>query len=698
MTTQNIPANGSVLRTRTHVSGRDFLTVFRFMARRKWLPFLGMISGAALGVAYLALTPPLYSASSRVIIESHKGQEAAVASEIEIIESTPVLSKVAGTLGLYRDPRFNKPNIVEKFLSNYNEENALRERVISRLSRMLHVQRIPDTSIIEMTVRHPNADRAAQIANVVLSAYRERKMDERFEQSRQLGEWMGRQIESVKAQADEAKKKLEAFRAEHEIETAMAENTEGKTSVEALKASIAETKAKITKLQGQMDSVKGANAAIRAIDPVLKKEENRLTGELGALLQRYGDKHPKVVAVKAEIGNVRAKMGRKTANPVQGIKSEIAALTEKTKQMEEEFAVISKTVNGGGRVKAEFEALEAEVETGARLHENLLLKYQDTLTQSELREEAVSVVSMATIPSKPDQGERIRVVAGLGLFGFFAAFSLLLIRALCNTGFTNAGQLESLTGYPVFASVPNAAAKGIAIHHTIIEKPAAIMAEALRSLRVALRLRSEGVRGPRVIALTSTLPDEGKTSLAVMLSMIAAKSGERVCIVDCDLRRPSLHKAFGIGNARGLQDYLSNNAGLEDSIYRRDPSGVHVVTAKSVPSYSLTLLTSGRMEQMIEALREQYDLVILDAPSSLAFADARVLARMVDQMLYVVAWNRTRREGVLNSLKAYADMGYENLALVLNKVDLREYLRESASAVIYQYGYEGEGEGEASAA
>lgn len=159
-----------------------------------------------------------------------------------------------------------------------------------------------------------------------------------------------------------------------------------------------------------------------------------------------------------------------------------------------------------------------------------------------------------------------------------------------------------------------------------------------------------------------------------------------MCVVDCDLRRPALHKAFGIGNARGLADYLSDRLGLDEIIYRRDPSGVHLVTAKSVPSYSLTLLTSGRMERLIDLLREQYDLVILDAPSSLAFADARVLARMVDQTLYVVAWNRTRRESVTASLKSYADMGYADLALVLNKVDLSEYLRDSAAAVIYQYG------------
>ncbi|NBX66306.1 MAG: polysaccharide biosynthesis tyrosine autokinase [Proteobacteria bacterium] len=688
MNTHETRQNGSILRTRTRVTGHDFLTVCRFIERRKWLPCLGFVVGSLVAMAILALSPPLYSASSRIMIDTHQSTDATVVSEMQIIRSTPVLSKVAGTLGLYKDPRFVREGLFESIMTSSNAENALRARVLFRLDRMLHVQRIDGTSIIELTVRHPNPERAAQIANVVLSAYRERKMDERFEQSRQIGEWMNRQIDALKMETQSAKKRLEDFRIKQEANIGRLSDA-GHGSMEALQKEILVTQDKIKALEARLKSRKSDTAVPSAS---LKADESRLVNTLDGLLQRYGEKHPKVLEARRDIANVRARMSRKTVSTSQLIEAEIAKANRQVDALQSELEAISKNMGEGSRFDMQLQALEAEVRSNERLQENLLLKYQDMVTQSEFQEEIVRVVSMATIPSKPDMQERVRFTLIFGFAGFLIAFSSVVIRALWNTGFTSVDQLESLAGYPVFAAVPNAAMKGVAIHHTIIEKPAAIMAEALRSLRVALRLRSSELRGPRVVAFTSTLPDEGKTSLAVMLAMIAAKSGERVVVVDCDLRRPSLHKAFGIGNARGLQDYLSNNAGLDDAIYRRDPSGVHVVTAKSVPTYSLTLLTSGRMEQMVEALREQYDLVILDAPSSLAFADARVLARMVDQVLYVVSWGRTRRQGVLNSLKAYADMGYEDLALVLNKVDLREYLRESASAVIYQYGYEDEGD------
>ena len=332
--------------------------------------------------------------------------------------------------------------------------------------------------------------------------------------------------------------------------------------------------------------------------------------------------------------------------------------------------------------------LEMAAASAQRLYEEYVLKYQATLAEHDVNLADLRVVSFATIPATPDVGPRLLQVMLLMLAGFMLGLIKIILGTVFARGFTSVQQLETATGYPVFASIPAAGGASGPMHHKILEDPAAILAESLRSLRISLRLRGEAGYRPRTVVFTSTLPDEGKTSLSVMLATVAAKSGERVCVVDCDLRRPSLHKAFGIGNARGLADYLSDRLSLDEVIHRRDPSGVHLITGKSIPSYSLTLLTSGRMERLIDSLREQYDLVILDAPSSLAFADARVLGGMVDQMLYVVNWNRTARHSVLASLKNYADLGYEPLALVMNKVDLGEYVRDSAAAVIYRYGHE----------
>lgn len=681
--------NGAVLRARAHVSLNDFRSVFRSMWRRRWLPVAFLLAGATVGLALMVLTPPVYSASARIMIDAGDNQSGALQSEVEIAESLPVLSKVAGTLGLYRDPRFRKPDVLERLGPDADAENALRERVLGRLRRMVDVRAIAGTSIIDMTVRHPNPDRAAQIANVLLTAYQERKVDERFEQSRRMGQWLSQKLEDIRGQADAAKGKLDDFRATHGIVT------QGGMDVKALR--IQSLNQEIAKLQDDLSGLRAkpeASATARSVhtpDYALQRRKLAdLQDTLADLRERYGDKHPKVLQVMREITEARAKLQRPAT--VKTTVSGVRAIESRIADLQGEVGAMAREYSGDSKLEMEYRALQSQVATTERLYENMVLGYQDMMAKAELQGAGFKVVSMATIPSVPDYAKPVRRIGVLAFAGLAIGFLLVLARVLWNATFTSADQLETLTGYPVFATVPAATGDGNgAVHHTVTERPAAILTEALRSLRVALRLRAQGGLRPRVVALTSTLPDEGKTSLAVMLAMVAAKSGERVCVVDCDLRKPSLHKAFGVGNARGLQDYLSDRLSLDEAVYRKDPSGVHLMTTKAVPSYSLTLLTSGRMERLIELLREQYDLVILDAPSSLAFADARVLSSLVDQTLYVVSWGRTRRESAMASLKAYADMGCSNLALVLNKVDMREYLREGASSVIYQYGADVQG-------
>lgn len=692
MSDARLPMDGAPLRTRTTGHERGALAVLWMLWRRKWIPVMGFILGVALGFAVLSVTPPLYKASAQIMIDTHGVNNGILQSEVQIIKSTPVLSKVAGMLALYRDAEFRRPGLVDSLLHKGNDENALRDRVMRKLDHITSAGVLPDTSIIEMSAHHPNPDRAAQIANALLTAYRERKVDERFEQSRQIGEWMNRRLEEIKAQADDSKQRLADFQATNGL-IALGMPDMKAQRLSELNQALGAAQGDVAALSARLEEAR--NNAGRVNVPALKATEAQLIGELAELQKRYGDKHPKIIAQKKALARVRGDINNQGRNLVVALERDLEAAQGRMATLQNQISDVGATVHVDGRLKLQLKELETDVAVNERLYADFLTKHQDVMAESELRMTDTKVIGMATIPSQPDQGERIKLVVWLGIIGFLLGFATAFLRILLNTGFTHANQLEGMTGYPVFAAVPMAAVNDKGVHHNIAQNPAAILAESLRSLRVALRLRGETGKRPRVIAFTSTLPDEGKTSLAVMLAMIAAKSGERVCIVDCDLRRPSLHKAFGIGNAKGLADYLSDRLGFEDVIYRKDPSGVHLVTAKAVPSYSLTLLTSGRMERFITNLREQYDLVILDAPSSLAFADARVLARMVDQTMYVVAWNRTRRESVLASLKSYADMHYPDLALVLNKVDLAEYLRDSAAAVIYQYGHEQKEQGAA---
>jgi capsular exopolysaccharide synthesis family protein len=201
---------------------------------------------------------------------------------------------------------------------------------------------------------------------------------------------------------------------------------------------------------------------------------------------------------------------------------------------------------------------------------------------------------------------------------------------------------------------------------------------------MSLQLRDpKKTSGGRIITVTSTLPDEGKSTTVSWLATIAAQNGDKVLVIDADMRRPSLHKQYDIGNAKGLSDYLSDRLPLDDVIFDKHPSGVHILTSKAIPTHALTLLTSDRMESLLRRVRDIYDLILIDAPTSLVFSDARVMAKMSDKTFYIIEWKKTRRDICMAALKQFTDMDYKNLAIVLNKADIPHYIENQKSSMAY---------------
>ncbi|HRQ62068.1 MAG TPA: CpsD/CapB family tyrosine-protein kinase [Alphaproteobacteria bacterium] len=253
--------------------------------------------------------------------------------------------------------------------------------------------------------------------------------------------------------------------------------------------------------------------------------------------------------------------------------------------------------------------------------------------------------------------------------------------------FRSPGQLEWLGRYPCFALIPEVAGlKGAASADFILSKPASSAAESVRTLRTVMNLRGANGQKPKVVSITSALPGEGKSTLAGWLARVAAKAGEKVILIDADLRRPSLHKNFGQNNEASLVEYLSGKASLTDIIYKDKATGLHVLFGKSLPGSALDLISSQKMADMMESLRQAYDLVIIDSPACLAVSDARVLAKLSDQALYVVGWDKTPRDIVLGGVKQFADMGYGPLAFVLAGVDVHRHVRYGYGDTVYYYG------------
>jgi capsular exopolysaccharide synthesis family protein len=205
-----------------------------------------------------------------------------------------------------------------------------------------------------------------------------------------------------------------------------------------------------------------------------------------------------------------------------------------------------------------------------------------------------------------------------------------------------------------------------------MQKPGSHVAESVRSIRMSLRLaKKDPEKKSSVITITSSSPDEGKTTLSSSMARLAAKSGEKTILIDCDLRRPKLQEAFGQKPEKTLVEYLTGKATLDDIIVKDKESGANVIFARAVPSTALDLISKDRMKNLIGFLRQNYNLVLLDSAASLAASDAKFLSSFSDHVIYTVAWNETSREVVNTGLKQFADIDENALALILTKVDIK---------------------------
>jgi capsular exopolysaccharide synthesis family protein len=249
-------------------------------------------------------------------------------------------------------------------------------------------------------------------------------------------------------------------------------------------------------------------------------------------------------------------------------------------------------------------------------------------------------------------------------------------------------QVERLLGMTALGLVP--ALKGLKNFRKrpesyILEQPASALGESIRSLRTSLMLTNLD-RPPRVIMVTSSVPQEGKTAVSLSLARLFASIGQKVVVVDCDLRRPAAHKSFGLDLVPGLVEHLSGELPLEAVIKQDTHSATWLIPAGRAAANPPELLGSEEMKRLLKRLSENYDLVIVDSAPVLAVSDSLILCRQVDKTVFVVRWARTRRETATRGLRQVLEAGGDVAGVLLTAVDVKKHAQYGYSDSGYYYG------------
>lgn len=599
------------------------------------------------------------------------------------------------TINLMPDSRFRRlnPQPLSTDYARPGEDDL--STVVNKLVQAISVNIVPGSNVIYIEVNANSPRKSAQIANKYADLYLDERVRLKMEEAQRISKWLDGRLTELKAQAREAEKAVARHRVENNLVTTLRGEITGEQLTQLnselirAKGDLAAVEAKLGQLVKSDMSLKNALSSpdvlrSRTIQR-LKEQEINLLRKRADLLTQYGNKHPAVVNIKNEIDVVQDKIYQEARIILDSIREEKLIAQARVRALEEGFNDLVQTRADENEAMIKLRELMMEAESSRAIYDKFLQTYKRSTNQEKLQDPEARVISYAPVPLKPSYPNKALFASLSATLMLFLGIALSLFLEKLDAAFKTVSRLEKITRFPCFGVIPDIRIrKRENTAATLWSKLSTHASENVRNLRTTLNLRGQmtGER-PKVVAVTSSLPGEGKSTLATWLGLVASKSGEKVCLIDCDLRNPVLHKHLSGRGKNTLVEFLTKQAELEDIIHKDKKSGLYSIFAKPVPASALDLVSSNRMKMLIESLREEFDLVILDTPSCLSVSDPKILATLSDQTLYAVAWGQTERDQVMLGLKQFIDIGYYNLATVFSRVHLKNYAKLGYGEVGY---------------
>jgi capsular exopolysaccharide synthesis family protein len=430
----------------------------------------------------------------------------------------------------------------------------------------------------------------------------------------------------------------------------------------------------------------------------LRGKEADLKIQAAELNTQFGPAYPKLAQVNSQIKEVDVEILAEIRKVGGKIKGEYTAAVQREKMLHDALENQKQEANKLNESAIEYSLLKRDLDSNRQLYEGLLEKLKEAGVSAGLRSNNFRIVDVARVPTYPIEPNIPRNLAFAFMLGLTTGVGLaFVLEGLDNTVRTTE-QAQMISGLPPLGMIPlgsrssreGASTKRLAIAASkeAVElitqvRPQSQMAESYRALRTSLLLSNLGAP-PKVIMVTSALPQEGKTTTSINCAVVLAQKGVRVLLIDADLRRPSIHKTLGMAPRSGLSNVLTGSATLENSIARSSIlPNLDVLPAGTPPPNPAELLASTNMRDMLERLRAHYDHIVVDTPPTLSVTDAVVLSPRADAIVLVIRSGQTTKQALRRSRDILAQVSAKVSGVLLNAVDL------SSPDYYYYYEYQG---------
>ncbi len=692
----------------------------KVLFKRKWVILIAILVGIAAAVFHILTSVPQFEAVARVNIDlgrttnlgidsliqqsmDYEEPDQQLQTQVQIMRGDTVSMDVINSLDLYHKEPFSE--VFEKEPYKGQLTPIERDDLVGMFQGATRISVMPGTQLVEVRFENPDPVIAMESANAIVNAYLQRDLQARFEGTTRISDWLSQQLTGLKGQVDKNQKDLSDYVREHNIAPTDAQGgTLVTDSLSTVNQQLAEAEADRIVKEARYKMAQTRNPELlMSVAPgtilgSLRNQRAQLMVEAAQLRSKFGPEYPKTRELNKQLASVQADIDTEITNLTKRFAEEYNTAVQTEALMRSRLDQLKQAANQENQSAAQFDILKHGAEASAELYDALEMKLEEAGITAGLNSNDVDVVDRATVPAFPlTPQKRSDLVFGF-LGGLFGGIVLAFLLETLDDTVRTSEESEAISHLPTLAVVPHFDLKKEApgtrtkgspeLLPDLVSylDPQSLGAEAFRTLRSAILLSAVD-REPKVLLVTSSFAEEGKSTTAANLAISFAQRQEKVLLVDTDLRRGTTHLKLGLSNRSGLSALLARESGAE--IYEHplpDLPSLTVLSRGPIAPNPGEMLASHAMEEMLKQWRTTYDRVIIDSSPVLAVSDSLSVAPQADGVVILVRSGVTRKKALLRTRELLRRVGAHIAGTVINDVNLRleNYYTYSKR---YGYGY-----------
>jgi capsular exopolysaccharide synthesis family protein len=696
------------------------LHYWQILRKRKWVVLAVVAIVFALSTISTLNTTRLYQATSKIAIFPENPNalgfkdlgdgpsfdyqsEEALQTQVAILRSDALAIKVIQAMHLDQDARFtgiSQPSASaagEMPISGIEPDPQKAAGLLGAFHGGLNVQLVPDSSLVQISYTHHNPQLATEIANTLVTTFIEENFRTKYNSVTQTSEWLSRELQDLQLKVQTSEEKLVRYQKDHSIlgvdekqniVTARLDELNRELTAAQTDRFLKESDQKLVAAGGDpTTSGKASPEGTSGLLERLMEKEADLETQYAEVTTQFGPTYPKVAQLSSQLKQVRSEIEAEKARMRRKVEGAYLAAIQREDLLTSAFNQQKQEANQLNESAIEYSVLKRDADTNRQLYQDLLQKLKEAGVSAGLRSSNIRVVDVARTPTYPiapnvERNLELGLLLGLG-FGLGLAF---VLDAVDNT-VTTIDEVCAISTLPALGTIPLQVSSNGHLRKEGLttlsggngrpESPALISylrpkseaAEAFRALRTSILLSGSGAP-PKVILLTSPLPQEGKTTISANSAFVLAQRGRRVLLIDADLRRPGVGKLFNMRNRGGLSTLISGVDKIEDVILSfSELSGLWILPAGPIPPQPAELLGSTVMKEHLLRWRGEFDHIIIDTPPCLSVTDAVVLSPEADQVILVARSGKTTKPALRRACDLLLRVNANVMGVVLNALN-----------------------------